>query len=210
MDEIDKLAQVLKKRFSYVAVRDDYGWCSPPLNVLACVLSLNRRYNSFVVPRVKAFAERKPNVVELTQLLELIDSYESSTHFSIQELNYNHSQRAQTLRGVVEYLINTQRKYNSGSTERERLQRWAISVGPRDAVSVGVRGFGLSGFQFLRMLFGAQTTKPDRHIKRFVSEVVGRSVNDETAIVLLEQAAQRVRLPLRAVDGAIWEEQVHK
>ena len=29
---------------------------------------------------------------------------------------------------------------------------------------VGVRGFGLAGFQYMRMLFGAQTAKPDIHI----------------------------------------------
>jgi hypothetical protein len=56
------------------------------------------------------------------------------------------------------------------------------------------------------MLFGAQTTKPDRHIKQFVAEVIGRPVSDMNALLLLEKAAERTQLPLREVDAAIWHE----
>ncbi len=93
-----------------------------------------------------------------------------------------------------------------GQTERERLHHWAISVCPGDYASLGIAGFGLSGFQYMRMLFGAQTTKPDVHIQRFVSEIMGYSVNDYKALLLLEQAAQIANVPLRDVDNAIWKE----
>jgi hypothetical protein len=66
------------------------------------------------------------------------------------------------------------------------------------------------GFQHLRMLFGAQTTKPDVHIRNFVSEVIGRKVNDYTALALLEQASAQTNLPLHEVDGAIWSERGRK
>lgn len=55
------------------------------------------------------------------------------------------------------------------------------------------------------MLFGAQTTKPDVHIVRFVSEIVGRKVSDVQALYLLERAAVRTGLPVRDLDVAIWE-----
>jgi len=54
------------------------------------------------------------------------------------------------------------------------------------------------------MLFGVQTTKPDVHIIRFVSEVLGKKVNDVTALSLLERAAKQTGLPLREVDNIIW------
>jgi hypothetical protein len=205
MTEIDKLAQVLKERYGHIADLESRGWPHPSLNVLNCLLSLNRRYDTFARPRVEAFAEHHPNITELIQLRSLIDSYESPAQFSIRELDYDYSDWAQMLWGVVEYLINVQQGYE-GSSEYERLQRWATSVTPKDADSVGVRGFGIAGFQHLRVLFGAQTTKPDRHIKDFVSEVVGRRVSERTAIDLLEQAAQRAGLPIRGIDKAIWEE----
>ncbi len=209
MSDVDELARVLKERFSGVSYRGDYGWPHPALNVIDCILSLNRRYNSFVVPRVTNFAPRRPTIVGLSHLRELMDSFENPLHFSIEELNYNDGPRAETLQGVIDYLVDAQQDYEGG-TERERLERWASSVGPGDSFMVGVKGFGLAGFQYMRMLFGIQTTKPDVHIRRFVSEVIGRTVNDYTALALLERAAKREGLLLREVDGAIWAERARK
>jgi hypothetical protein len=108
------------------------------------------------------------------------------------------------LRGVVKYLLAAQAK-QTGESEWERLRAWARSVKPGGYRAVSVRGFALAGFQYLRMLFGVQTTKPDIYIIRFVSQVVGRKVNDVAAVTLLEAAAEKAGLPLREVDGAIWD-----
>lgn len=205
MSDIEILADVLVKRFGHVAKKDDYGWPnSTALCVMDCVLSLNRRYDSVVFPRITAFSARHPEVIELAQLKLLFGEFAEVGQFSAQRLNYNDVRREQTLRGVVDYMLSVQTN-RAGATERERLQTWAHSVRPSDYISVGVKGFGLSGFQYMRMLFGVQTSKPDVHVKRFVSETIGRQVNDITALSLLEQAAAKARLPLREVDGAIWE-----
>jgi hypothetical protein len=209
VSDVDKLASILEKRFSGVSLRTDYGWPCPPLNVIDCVLSLNRRYNSFVLPRINSFAKNHSAIVELKQLNELMKRHKSLVDFSRVELNYNDASRAQVLWGVVEYMRNVQHNYK-GANENERLQQWAISVRPEDAFSVGVKGFGLSGFQYMRMLFGAQTTKPDTHIQSFVSEVLGRAVSDWNALSLLERAAKRTALPLREVDNSIWQERARK
>ena len=205
VSEVEKLANALFEQYSSVAVNSNYGWQSPALNVLDCVLSLNRKYKSMVLPRVKSFAKRHPEVIDLEDLQKLIEDYASPSDFIRQELNYNDPGRAQVLCNVIKYLIAIQNNYQ-GATEQERLKHWAISVKPQDSVSVKIKGFKLSGFQYLRMLFGAQTTKPDVHIKRFVSDIVGHPVNDWVALELLEQAAQIVNLPLRDVDNVIWEE----
>jgi hypothetical protein len=42
------------------------------------------------------------------------------------------------------------------------------------------------------MLLGAQTAKPDVHVRRFVSGIVGRSVGDVEALTLLEASALRI------------------
>jgi len=195
MSEVAVLANALVEQFGNVTLKHDYGWPCPALNVLDCVLSLHRLHNSFAIPRMRSFAERHPEVIELKDLQKLIESYDSPALFSIHELDYNDAPRAQILYAIVQYLITIQRK-EEGSTEQERLQCWAISVSPDDSASVGVKGFGLSGFQYMRMLFGAQTTKPDVHIKRFVSEVTGRAVSDRKTLGLLEQAAKIAHLPL--------------
>jgi hypothetical protein len=138
-------------------------------------------------------------------LTDLINEYPSPLDFATRELNYRDGARAQTILGVARYLMDAQRG-RDGCTEHERITSWAAAVKPSDSGSVGVHGSGLPGFQYLRMLFGVQTCKPDIYIVRFVRDVVGRKVDDRTALQLLEAAAQRARLPLREVDNVIWSE----
>ncbi len=203
--DIHCLAVILSQHFSHVAVRDDYGWIgNPALNALDCVLSLNRRYDAFCLPRVTEFGARNPKVIELSDLKAMLSSYPEIGDFFRFKLNYNHAAREATLRGVVDYMLAVAPKY-PGATEWDRLTAWAASAQPADSAEVKVKGFGLAGFQYLRMLFGAQTTKPDVHIIRFVSEVAGRRLAPEAALHLLEQAAAEAGLPLREVDGEIWQ-----
>ena len=204
MTDVDRLAEVLRVQFGHVQASATWGWPEPARNVVDCVLSLNRRYDSFVTPRLDSFTRRRPRLYSLSELRSLIGQYESPLHFSIAELNYNHEARAQTLVGVVDYLLRVQPQYE-GDDERQRLHQWAVTVKPADYLSVGVHGFGLAGFQYLRMLFDAQTTKPAVHIIRFVSEAIDRRVNDVQALTLLEEAARRADLPIRDVDHAIWQ-----
>ena len=55
------------------------------------------------------------------------------------------------------------------------------------------------------MLLGAQTTKPDLHIRAFVEEAVGRPVTDVQALLLMERATKQLGLPLRDVDYEAWK-----
>ena len=180
------------------------GWTIPPLNVLDCVLSLNRHYDRFCLPRVQRFAEQHPNVDSLARLRDLINEYPNPLEFSAKELNYRDKKRAETLVGVLRYLLEVQAAFN-GPSEASRLADWANQAKPHDYELLGISGFGLSGFQYLRILFGAQAVKPDVHIRRFVSEVVGRPVQDVQALALLEAAGKYSAWPLSSLDYAIWE-----
>jgi len=174
-----------------------------PLNVLDCVLSLNRQYETFCRPRVQRFADAHPRVRTLSDLLSVIERYRTPLEFSINELNYRDARRAETLVGVTEHLLTAQRGY-AGATEARRLRQWAKQVGPEDSYIVGVPGFGLAGFQYMRMLFGAETAKPDVHIRRFASRAVGRTVSDIEALTLLESASRSLGRRVSNVDYAIW------
>jgi len=180
------------------------NWGIPPLDVLDCVLSLNRHYDSFCLPRVQNFKKRHPEIESLEALLSFIRSYLSPLEFSIQELDYRDEARAETLVGVLNYLVAAQRSI-MGDSESDRLLQWADSVKPQDYVSVGVRGFGLAGFQYLRMLLGAQAAKPGVHIQHFISDAVGSEVGDPEALSLLEEACAVLKWPLTDLDYAVWE-----
>lgn len=201
-ESIEKLRKALKS-FGYIHQRDDYSWSNPTLNVIDCVLSLNRKYDTFVRPRIDSFAKNHPDIKSLDDLRKLIIKY-GTDKFAINELNYNHPNRIETLLGVIEYLIRVQKDFK-GLTEIARLEEWANKTSPQLAYTVGVRGFGLAGFQYLRMLFGAQTIKPDVYIKRFVSSVIGKKISDWEALEYLERAATEEGLPLREIDGKIWQ-----
>jgi hypothetical protein len=200
-----KVSEKLKVSFPDGPKRDEQsGWLVPPLDVLDCVLSLNRDYDRFCFPRVEKFKHNNPEVDTLQGLLDLIRRYPNPLEFSIQELNYRHEARAVILVQVLEFLIGVQAKF-PGSSEGSRLREWAIAAQPADYQDLGIRGFGLAGFQYMRILFGAQTVKPDVHICRFVSDAVERSVGDVEALTLLEIASKHLGWPLGDLDYAIWD-----
>jgi hypothetical protein len=220
MKTIDRVVQELRKRFPSVPPRTDEIWSqTPAAKLIDCVLSLNRRYYAVVAPRVQRFVQRNPGVETLSDLHRLILSYrspleggltdiaevciEGALDFSIAELDYKDRRRATTLLGVLKYLMDAIED-QAGDTEADRLKQWADSTRPGDYLAVGVPGFGLAGFQYLRMLFGADTVKPDKHIIDFVSDAADCRVNDVQALYLLERAARRAGLAVRDVDAAIW------
>lgn len=203
--DVDRVVDALRRTFGSRSPEFKFeSWPAPALNVLDCVLSLNRSYHGFCEHRVDTFAKAHPEVESLEQLLRLIESYPTPLEFSAKELDYNHKERAEILVGVINYLIGAQKAFG-GKTEMIRLGQWASSLTPQDYEAPGVRGFALSGFQYLRMLFGADTAKPDVHIRRFVSEAVGRKTDDAKALALLEVATKRLGWSLLAVDNEIWK-----
>lgn len=204
-EDVDRVMDALRSMFpgGPPQFRLD-NWPCPALNVLDCVLSLNRDYHGFCKPRVARFAEQHREVQSLDELLRQIERHKTPLEFSQKELDYDDRRRADVLVGVTKYLISAQGIFD-GETEMDRLGQWAVSVTARDYKAPGVPGFALAGFQYLRMLFGADTTKPDVHICRFVSESVGRKVGDEKALALLESATERLGWSLWAVDHEIWK-----
>ena len=205
MSDLQLLTDALQIRFPAPPPQATEGWQNPALCVLDCVLSLNRPYRRVVLPRVTRFAEKHTNVGTLEALQCLIASYPSPLEFSAVELDYKDSRRADTLRGVVSYLLDVEQDF-PGSSELQRLCGWAEWARPGDFTFTGVRGFGLAGFQYLRLLFGANTAKPDVWICRFVSQSIGRTAGPIEALFLLERAAKRANLRLRDIDAAIWSQ----
>ncbi len=203
--DILRLVDAIRRSHSDVKPGSDYIWSAPPpIKVIDCVLSLNRRYDAFALPRVLAFVKRFPEVQRFDDLRRLIDACTTPSAFMEDALAYRHPARAETLSGVLDYAMRTEHRFD-GATDGERMHQWAASAVPSDFTKVGVKGFGLAGFQYLRMLFGAETTKPDVHVINYVSDIVGRKLRDVDALGLLERAAAEAGLPLRWLDVAIWE-----
>jgi hypothetical protein len=205
MADSDRLRDALLRDFPTAAPSSDRAWSRPSaLRVIDCVLSLRRNYDQFLVPRLDRFENRFPNVRTVRQLRELVDTYDSPAAFVKDALDYNDPQRADVLNSVVDFVLKVAAASGEG-TDLECLRRWADGAHPADYRSLAIRGFALAGFQYLRMLFGANTTKPDVHICRYVEIAIGRPVKDIEALDLLEQVARTTSIRLRDLDTTIWE-----
>jgi hypothetical protein len=205
MTNAARLREALERDFPTLAPSSDRAWSRPPaLRVIDCVLSLRRNYDRFVVPRLDRFEDRFPEVVTVRDLRGLVDTCDSATAFVKDALNYKDAQRAGILDSVIDFLL-TVVDQTGDDSELERLEEWANKARPDDYRSVGIRGFALAGFQYLRMLFGANTTKPDVHICRYVASAVGHRVSDIEALNLLEASARASSIKVRDIDTTIWE-----
>ena len=113
---------------------------------------------------------------------------------------YHHWRRAQELRGLVAYF----RERNV--TDLGALRAWAVESTAGDFVG-RIKGLGTAVYHGLVMRLGVETVKPDVHILRFVSDAIGRPVNDLEAVEALEEVAKRLDLSARTLDWSIWEYQ---
>ena len=158
-----------------------------------------------MVPRLETFISNHPETQRVVELAELMADYPTSHVFVKQELNYNHEDRAKTLESVLKHVCTIVDGTQTVNEEKDVLKRWAIISKPQECYTLKIKGFKLAGFQYLRMLFGANTTKPDVHIIRFLSDILNRNVSDIESLLLLEAASERVGLSVRAVDSFIWK-----
>lgn len=201
-DDIDKLVAALRHFAPRVAAPKGRAWTrEPAVRVIDCVLSLNRPYDRFVVPRLDRFEGRYPKIRTVSELAAMIRSYPSAHAFVREALDYNHEARAETLAAVVDWLL----AECGGTDNPEKLAAWAARARPGDYRAANIRGFALSGFQYLRLLFGADTVQPDIHLHRRMAQWLGHPVSATRALELLEAAAPQAGLRLRDLDATIWD-----
>jgi len=180
---------------------EEFGYSNPVLICLDAVLSINRRYYSFVVPRIRYFEESYPQIQTLGQISDLIADLGYEGFHVV--WRYRHVERARTLDSLVNRFVLY--RFHLGETDDLRaMKHWARTSSVVSHGSLGVPGIGLATFQYLRMMLGVSTVKPDVHIKRAVSAALGRRVTDLEAISLVERASDVLGLPATLVDHNLW------
>ena len=183
----------------------------PALKCIDAVLSIRRDYDKFVTPKLEKFNSKYPNC-SLHILLELLNNM-SPEAFSQNILEYSRehpdTRRMMILREIVTHLVDAIGECSSIKEEEEALTKWALSKEVSYKV-LAIKGVGLATCQYLRMLFGADTVKPDGHIICFVGSTLGRKIYDNEAITYLEKTATRIGIKARILDYAIWKRQKGK
>lgn len=84
----------------------------------------------------------------------------------------------------------------------DAMRHWAFQP---DRQTLSVYGIGFPTTQYIRILAGADTVKPDKHIRKAVKDAFGRSAGDLTTVLLLEATARHMGVSARKLDYAIWK-----
>ena len=125
-----------------------------------------------------------------------------------EELDYNWEDWARRLHEVVTFLV-TIVQQTPTIPEEGALNQWLAEkhsqVNRLTVNGKNINGFAEAGFQYLCMLFGVDTVKPDKYILKFLFEILNRNVSKSEACALLEAASKCVGVSARAVDKFIWK-----
>lgn len=203
--DIDAVATEIVRFASDLSSPEDLVNPQPTaIKVIDCVLSLRRSYDKFVIPRLKNFRNKHPDVQQINDLVHLMANYPTPDSFMISEFDHNSKVKPKMLQEVVKFVSQIVGGTQTIEQEKEILKQWAIQARPQECYTLNIKYFKLAGFQYLRMLFGADTTKPDVHIIGFLKEILNRRVSAIEALLLLEAASKREGLSVRAVDSYIW------
>ena len=180
---------------------DEYD--PPAVKVIHSVISQGLNYRTTVYPRLVDFKKNRPDVKSVRQLADLMTSYTTPLEFLTEEVNLKNELKAGAIDGLVKYLCGLI-EASPTVPEEETLKQWAIHVEPDGYKELNIKGVWIATFQWLRMLFGADTSKPDVHIMNFINDTIDQKLSESECVLLIEGVALHLEVSERDVDGAIW------
>ena len=186
---------------------------TPAVKVINSVLSLGMKYRTVIEPKLDAFQEKTPDVRQVTELAAFIEEdYQTPIDFLNKEFNYKPKpksiRKANAINSICEKLcgiINA----SPSVPEEDAIRQWALQAKPEGYRIWNIKEFRLTGFQWLRVLFDAGTSKPDRRILNFLADTLNEKFPDSDkkkleAVDLIEEASARSEFSARDIDRIIW------
>lgn len=181
---------------------NEFQYDNVVLVLIDAVLSMNRQYQSFVVPRVTSFTEKYPHVRSLDALKQLIAKDHGSSFKEV--WNYDHPERVRILEELVEFYLHYKHK-SKFQTDKDAMRHWADT-----GMRLPVKGIAYKTTQYIRMMLGVSTVKPDIHVHRAVQDAIGKKLSDLDVVALVELAAEQIGQCARNLDYAIWKRYSNK
>lgn len=180
---------------------EEYGYESSVLICINAVLSIHRPYKSFVIPRVEYFAANYPHIKNLNHLAVTIQEIGYEGFNAV--WNYQHSERVEILERLCLKFMDYAAAIGA-SNDLLAMRHWASHNSIADHRTFKVSGIGIVTYQYLRMLLGESTVKPDTHIVKACETVLGRRVSEIEAVMIVEEASEVIGFPAITIDNAIW------
>ena len=176
----------------------------PAVRVIHSVISQALNYETTVSPRLVDFKKNRPDVKSVKQLADLMASYTTPLDFLKQEVDVGNQVKAGAIDGLVKYFCGLI-EASPTVAEEETLKQWAIAAEPDDYKKLNIKGVGIATLQWLRILFGADTSKPDVHVMNFIHDTIEQELSKNDCILLIEGIASYLEVSERTVDAAIWD-----
>lgn len=200
-EELRKLSAECRKLPEGIDPRvDDYI-----TNLFLTVLDFRMRVE-LVDSAIAFYKENRRSELSTHQVLaEIISWYPNTKKGNTKLANYlwnnNHWTRVKFLRELLKYFRG--RKVRDMST----LSAWARSTDFQDVkgrIKTKEHSVGYALFRWLQIRSGVDTVKPDVHVKKFVSECIGRKSKNEETVEAIEMIAKELQIPAFRLDAAVW------
>ena len=175
----------------------------PAVRVIHSVIQQGLTYKTIVYPRLVSFKKNRPDIKSVRQLADLMASYTTPLEFLTKEVNLKNELKAGAIDGIAKYLCGLI-EASPTVPEEETLKQWAMNAEPDGYKKLNIKGVKIATFQWLRMLFGADTSKPDVHVMNFINETIDQELSEDECVLLIEGVASHLGVLEREVDGAIW------
>lgn len=200
-EHIEKyIEQVKKLNFDKVLSPAEYSYENPALILIDAVLSINRQYRPFVVPRLEYFKKNFPFVNSLNELKTLIEKYGKTNFHKV--WNYKHEKRVEILSDLVSFFINIKQK---NEKDIDAMKRWARTVDLSKYKLLPVSGIGFATSQYIRKMLEIDTVKPDVHILKSIKLWGEVSLNEREAVEFIEEVSKKLGLSSTTLDNTIWK-----
>lgn len=168
-------------------------------------LAWRNHYSKKVIPRIKRVKQRFSHVKTLEDLRDLM--VEMGEGFNRAFWDFDSQRRKQMLfeltNGFIEY-----KKKTHIDDDMEAMKDWAVKA-RIEKYSKGINGspitcLGIANYQYLRMLCGVNTVKPDTYILKGIETALGYSKKPPEVVKLLEKAAAKMEIPMLEIDQILW------
>jgi hypothetical protein len=184
----------------------------PILILMSTVLSLNRRWYSHALPArchfeqmvYSAFSRKS---VEVFREFADTASKQRADWSALARTMWgmNEWDKARMLTELADYLLRWKETHAPGADDLDALRRWSASVSKAQFVGL-VKGLGPRAFeQLMWYIEGKEAIKLDRHLIRFMGEVMGRELTESEMFDGLTQTAAKLEISPTALDARIWD-----
>lgn len=185
---------------NYVSA-EEFNYTNPVLIVIDPILSQFRKYDVIKKNNLDYFRDNFSDSINTLQ--QIVDIYEQEGYEGLVPIiNYSAEIRITTIYQTCKAFINY-RNTHGFKNDLEAMKDWAIHAEQGDSIN-SVKGIGIATFQYLQMLLGVDTVKPDVHIINFFEEQIGKKFNEKRAILAFTELANHMDVKLVNLDHAIW------